>query len=611
MKIKWVLLDSSVWVIFLIFEFITGLKNFLAIKPATYQFSNWIYGRCLGGVTLIAFLSYWYQADALIGQNGLSPWSVDLKNIEQLVTQNPELNKWSIRPTLLWFEPFSNHNLLFGLGSIFAALLCIGFLPTISALVSYLCYLSLMVVGEPFLSFQWDALLCETLLLSLPFLPLTKFHRLGTPYKVPIFARYLLIALLAKLMLESGIVKFTSFGSDNANTWRDLTALDFHYWTQPLPNGLSPWIDSLPSWFDQFSLISMYGIELIFPILLFFPGNLRRIGVIGQIILQISILLSGNYGFFNLLTLCLCVPLIDDQTLPKCFLKFCNQTIKNKNGIGIGKNTTHKSLAVNFIQTSFIIVAWFFFAVTTYGHLARDIKGNQLDPILEIDAKWTDEYMNFVRPSRAFNSYGLFRVMTTTRPEIIIEGSLDGKTWHPYAFKYKPTDPNKTPAFAGFHIPRIDWQMWFEGLNYERYSNHPFSRMIYHKFLSAIALSKDIEVFMDFEKVIGQNEYQAFIQSPPHVQQRVLQNYNSLLHAFNSRSLWFGEFLEAIFEHRPEVMEQLVKNLEDLPPVPNHLRVSLSHYRFSEESEKSDPPTVWDVNPINEASFIISKNSLN
>ena len=159
MKIKWVLLDSFVWVIFLVFEFITGLKNFLAIKPATYQFSNWIYGRCLGGVTLIAFLSYWYQADALIGDNGLSPWSTDLQKIDQLVNQNPGLNKWSIRPTLLWLEPFSNHHLLFGIGTVSALLLTIGFLPTLSALVSYLCYLSLMVVGEPFLSFQWDALL--------------------------------------------------------------------------------------------------------------------------------------------------------------------------------------------------------------------------------------------------------------------------------------------------------------------------------------------------------------------------------------------------------------------------------------------------------------------
>ena len=608
MKIKWVLLDSFVWVIFLIFEFITCLKIFFAFKPASYQFSHWAYGRCLGGVTLIAFLSYWHQADALIGQNGLSPWVEDLKNIDQFVSQNPELNKLSIRPTLLWLQPFSNHHLLFGIGMFSALFLAIGFLPTFSALVSYLCYLSLMVVGEPFFSFQWDALLCETLLLSLPFLPLTKFHSVYTTHKVPIFARYLIIALLAKLMLESGIVKFSSFGANSENTWRDLTALDFHYWTQPLPHGLSPWIDSLPVWFDQFSLIFMYGIELILPILLFFPGNLRRIAVFGQIILQLAILLSGNYGFFNLLTLCLCVPLIDDRILPKWFIKLCKQGINNKRDTGLGKNTTHKILAVTIIQTSFLSLAWFFFGVTTYGHLARDIKGNQQDPILEIDARWTDEYTNFVRPTRAFNSYGLFRVMTTTRPEIIIEGSLDGKNWRPYAFKYKPTDPNQSPRYAGFHMPRIDWQMWFEGLNYERYADHTFSRMLYHKFLSNITLGGNIHDFNDFKKVIGPNEYQAFIQSPSHVQQRVLQNYNSLINAFNARSHWFANLLQAIFEHRPEIMEKLEENLEDLPPVPNHLRVSLSHYQFAPPDDSIlQPGKIWQVKPIEGTSFIISK----
>ncbi|MGA1116656.1 MAG: lipase maturation factor family protein, partial [Opitutales bacterium] len=425
--------------------------------------------------------------------------------------------------------------------------------------------------------------------------------------KAPIFARYLLIALLAKLMLESGIVKFTSFGADNANTCRDLTALDFHYWTQPLPHGLSPWIDSLPWWFDQFSLISMYGIELILPILLFFPGNLGRIALLGQIILQITILLSGNYGFFNLLTICLCIPLIDDQMVPQCILEYCNNDINDKKDEDLGKNTTHKSLAVSIIQTSFLTLTWFFFGVTTYGHLARDLKGNQQDPIIEIDSKWTDEYMNFVRPTRAFNSYGLFRVMTTTRPEIIIEGSLDGKNWRPYAFKYKPTDPKQTPRFAGFHMPRIDWQMWFEGLNYERYADHPFSRMLYHKFLSTIALGGNINDFRDIGKVIGQNEYQAFIQSPPHVQQRVLQNFNALLHAFNSRSLWFGEFLEAIFEHRLEVMEQLAENLENLPPKPNFLRISLAHYQFSQNDSPSSDSSIWDVQPIEGSSLVIER----
>ena len=48
-----------------------------------YQGSHWLYGRCLGLITFIAFLSYWYQADALIGENGLSPWTKDQAKMEQ------------------------------------------------------------------------------------------------------------------------------------------------------------------------------------------------------------------------------------------------------------------------------------------------------------------------------------------------------------------------------------------------------------------------------------------------------------------------------------------------------------------------------------------------
>ena len=568
-----------------------------------YQACHWLYGRCLGLITLIAFLSYWYQADALIGDDGLSPWTNDLANIEQWTDQNPYLNKWNIRPTLLWLAPLASHHLLFVIGCISALLLTIGILPTICGLVSYLCYLSLMVVGEPFLSFQWDILLCEALLLSLPFLPLTKFHKIGDHFKGSWIARYLIIALLAKLMLESGIVKFTSFGANNENTWRDLTALDYHYWSQPLPHGFSAWIHSLPTWFDQISLYLMYGIELILPFFLFLPGIFRRIGVISQILLQIAILLSGNYGFFNLLTFCLCLPLVDDRMLPGFITKHW-ETDNNVTETPVFKSDLTPMF--NSVKWLYLGCAWFFFSVTAYGHFTRDLKGNQINPVINLDVKWTEPYSNLVRPTRAFNSYGLFRVMTTTRPEIIIEGSLDGKNWKPYDFKYKPTDPTQSPRFAGPYMPRIDWQMWFEGLNYERYANHPFSLMLYHKFLNIIALGGSIKDFNDFGKMIGPQEYQNFIQASPQVRQRVLENYNSLLNAFNSRSLWFGELLQAIFEHRPVIMKQLGENIEDLPPKPNYLRISLAHYTFAESADEK----IWNIIPVGEASVIISKKVL-
>ena len=107
-------------------------KNFqtnLVIPSIPSILLFWFFGRTLGLISLIAYLSYWIQADALIGTNGINPWIEDLEKIEALTERNSELSKFSLRPTLLWFSVFSNHHLLFGLGTIAAISLTLGFLP--------------------------------------------------------------------------------------------------------------------------------------------------------------------------------------------------------------------------------------------------------------------------------------------------------------------------------------------------------------------------------------------------------------------------------------------------------------------------------------------------
>ena len=88
---------------------------------------------------------------------------------------------------------------------------------------------------------------------------LTKFHKLGKPIEFPVWGRFLIIALLAKLMLESGIVKFTSFGPNNENTLvrsnrPKLPLLD---------SATSTWLKQLdrfiPLWFDHFPLFDVHN----------------------------------------------------------------------------------------------------------------------------------------------------------------------------------------------------------------------------------------------------------------------------------------------------------------------------------------------------------------
>jgi lipase maturation factor 1 len=70
----------------------------------------------------------------------------------------------------------------------------------------------------------------------------------------------------------------------------------------------------------------------------------------------------------------------------------------------------------------------------------------------------------WLEPFRSTNTYGLFAVMTTTRPEIIVEGCDDGSEWIPYRFRWKPGATDDRPRLALLHLPRLDWQMWFAAL---------------------------------------------------------------------------------------------------------------------------------------------------
>ena len=555
----------------------------------TFFAAHWIFGRCLGLVSFFAFLSYWLQADALIGPDGLNPWQADLQAIENLChDQGKESRKWILRPTILWLDSIGNHHFIFLIGSVSALLLSIGILPFFTGFICYLSYLSLIVVGEPFLSFQWDVLLTETLFLSLFFLPQCGLHRFSKSNGFPRISRLLLVALLAKLMIESGVVKFTYFAPDGTNTWKDLTALNFHYWSQPLPHPLSPLIDSLPSWFDHISLFIMYAIEMILPLLFFLPGRWRRFALLGQVSLQLMILVSGNYGFFNFLTLCLCIPLIDDQMLPN---RLTNRIISTES-----KSTP----AVFYFRNICLLPVIFVFASSTYGHLLNDLRGNRVQKTESWKVpRWIDDLQNQTRILRCFNSYGLFRVMTTTRPEIIIEASKDGKTWHTCEFEWKPSHSNQKLKFTGPHMPRLDWQMWFEGLNFENYAKHTFSRFLYGRFLQIKMKNPQNSVFLDLKKVLGEKEFQALNQAPPQVQRQAIANYNQLIQSFLSRSNWFANLLVAIAENRPSVMDRLSAS-KPLKFKPSFLRVSLRHFSFSDKEDQ-----IWEIEKIPNASYVL------
>src|SRR5690606_31680645 len=114
--------------------------------------------------------------------------------------------------------------------------------------------------------------------------------------------------LLFRLMLESGLVKLAS----GDPVWHNLTALNFHFETQPLPTWIGWFAHQLPDGALKAATFAMFAIELAVPWLIFAPRRLRLFAFFPLVGLQVVILLTGNYGFFNYLTIVLCFSLLDD-----------------------------------------------------------------------------------------------------------------------------------------------------------------------------------------------------------------------------------------------------------------------------------------------------------
>jgi len=428
------------------FSAVTQLFWGRQVEPPAHKLVRWIFLRAVGINYLFAFLSLSSQIIGLVGHDGIAPAENLLKLANQQATANKiGLDRYHLVPTLCWYNT-SDGFLKFqcAAGIALAGLVIAGIAPAPCLFLLWLIYLSLTTVCGVFLGFQWDNLLLETGLLAIFFAPLQIRPRRPSSEAPPSrTVLWLLRWLVFRLMFESGCVKLMS----RDLTWRHLTALNFHFETQPLPTWIGWYAHQMPAWLLRASTAVMFGIELAVPFLIFLPRRLRHCAAAAFAALQVLILLTGNYCFFNWLTLALCLPLLDDALLHR-FLPACWRT---KPPVLRRDSWARWPVQVTLALAVIVACASLVQLFATFHVLLR-----HPDPAYAV--------FRWVQPLRSFNNYGLFAVMTTTRLEIVVEGSNDGESWSAYEFKYKPGDLQRRPGFVAPHQPRLDWQMWFAAL---------------------------------------------------------------------------------------------------------------------------------------------------
>jgi len=424
----------------IIFSKLTRLIWGSEISVNDYIIARWLFLRVLGVIYLMAFLSLGSQVLGLYGKEGILPVEMFLNGVAD---QYGNQRFWLL-PSVFWVHSgdLTLKWVCYG-GAAVSGLLVLGVAPALSTFVLWGLYLSLLSVGRTFLSFQWDILLLEVGFLAIFLSPLQLKPNAARIQNPPRVIMWLLWLLLFKLMFSSGMVKLLS--QDKA--WWNLTALNIHYETQPIPNWISWFVHQLPGWFQKISTVIMFFIELMIPFLVFGPRRIRYFASLSIIFFMVLILVTGNYCFFNWLTIALCLLLFDDSFWPK---KIRLKLSKARDWSPQFRSPNWPRLVTLPV---FVIVA--FLTLATW------------PPRIGIKVNWPSwvrKGVQTLNPFHLVSNYGLFAVMTTKRPEIIVEGSNDGQNWLAYEFKYKPGDLRRRPPFVAPHQPRLDWQMWFAAL---------------------------------------------------------------------------------------------------------------------------------------------------
>jgi predicted DCC family thiol-disulfide oxidoreductase YuxK len=398
------------------------------LRPARFVATAELGARLIGFTFLLAFWSYGVQVLGLNGSNGILPVDEFLTLARQQLGSSAY---WRV-PSLFWIND-SDMALQAACwaGVAFAALATLGLMIRSSLGICFLLYLSLQVAVRDFMSFQWDLLLLEAGFIGILVVG-------GRPIAV-----WLARLTVFRFMFMGGMVKLLS----GDPSWRDFTALDWHFFTQPLPNPLSWYMQNTSEWTRHVLTGGTLVVEIFLPVLIFLPRRLRHAAAFAFIALEFTIGVTGNYNFFNLVTIVLCLFLFDDQAFSRVLPRRLFDRLAARHPVDRGGP---RAIAIGILCAALIVCG----VGLTWSRATEQAYPSLIAPAFAVAE-------NF----RLVGGYGPFAVMTKQRDEIVIEGTADGTNWLAYELPYKPQALDKRPMQVAPHQPRVDWQLWFAALS--------------------------------------------------------------------------------------------------------------------------------------------------
>ncbi|XP_064634889.1 lipase maturation factor 2-like isoform X2 [Lineus longissimus] len=578
----------------------------MGTNPLTKDLFLWF----MSVIYLFAFASLYVQIPGLYGDNGILPAKLVIKD----EPKNTEAF-FKEQASLLRLMPFLNLDVQTGMDllcvlGILVSFLCFvhrGSRDMLSFSILWILYYSLFQVGQTFLWFQWDILLLETGFLCILVAPLQLrllWYQTSAYNNHDTITMYLVKWLLFRLMFASGVVKLTS----QCQTWWGLTALNWHFESQCLPTPLAWFYHQMPEWFLRLSTVITFVIEMIIPFLFFAPiRSMRFFAFYAQILLQVLIILTGNYNFFNLLTMALCISLLDDG-----FLLACSYKRSPKSETSTLESIPYLGFILRMFKKFFMISTYVYIIINTIRHF--NLKVNREDYAIESKIAFTkDDFNKFLEKVVPFTIYigaiGLGVEIIQAVLRCWREDGMLKKLWSfcgcvvfgfaaagmfalslvPYSYIEAKTYHSLSPSVVN----------WYEKTERFEITSH------YGLFRSMTGVGGRPEVVFEGSNSMksGWKEYE-FLYKPgnvsrklpivaPHQPRLDWQMWFASLGSYQE-NLWFVNLAYRILTGQPEVMELIDHNPFPEKP-PKFLRAHLYHYHFTsiDPSHKKHSRTDW------------------
>jgi hypothetical protein len=405
-----------------------------------YWLTRLLLQRGIGFIYLVAFLVVVNQFRPLCGEKGLLP-----------VSRFIQVATFRESPSIFFLFPKDGAFAFFGwCGVMLAVLATTGLSERYGTWVSmtvwallWVIYLSFVNIGQTFYAFGWESLLLESGFLAI-FLGAAHVE----PSAVPI---WLFRWVLFRVIFGAGMIKLRG-----DPCWQDLTCLDYHFETQPMPNPLSWYFHWLPGWMHKGGVLFNHLVEVVAPFCYFAPQPASAIAGITVVLFQGALLVSGNFSWLSLFTLVLAFSTFDDALLGR-LLPFGPPPLEPQTQFNQG-----------MIWGAALLVALL-----------------SVKPILNLFSRYQIMNTNY-NPYHLVNTYGAFGSITRERYEIVLEGTDETVVtattrWREYGFKGKPGDPcGMPPQIAPYHL-RLDWLMWFAAMPspyYDPWFIHLLAKML-------------------------------------------------------------------------------------------------------------------------------------